>query len=94
MDEDFFQLIDSFVPHFTREPKDSVSFNETVELFVQSTVNDIMTEDEETPRFNIMFSTDAIDWLRELLKTPLKKWLLDTKYDRKGYRKIVYRKSK
>lgn len=54
------------------EHKDGVCFQEIVELFVSSTVPDIMDE-YETPKVNFLFSDEALTWFRELLKTPFKK---------------------
>lgn len=51
--------------------KNTVSLNEVVELFISSAVLDIM-EEYDVPKFNIIFSDEAISWFRELLKTSLK----------------------
>ena len=66
------ELFDSEV-EIKRKPRDNVEFNEVVELFVHSIVLDIMLEEEQTPRFNIIFSDECLEWLRELLKNPFKK---------------------
>lgn len=75
MAENYDDIIDEVLAaevEIKREPKDTVVLNEIVELFIQSTIPDIM-EEYEIPRINIIFSDEAIVWFRELLKTPFKK---------------------
>ena len=52
--------------------KDSVTFEEVIELFVNTTVYSIQRE-EEIPKFNIVFGKDAFLLFEELLKNPFKK---------------------
>jgi len=69
MDDELLESLLEGKTKYKRPQKEIVCIKEIVELFVHTTIRSIQSE-EEIPKFNIMFSEEAINYFREVSHNP------------------------